>query len=57
MNKDKAGCGCGFGAGFGMVLAALISWDATKSLLWTVIHMFFGWFYVIYSLLNGKAHL
>ena len=55
MDKDKAGCG--FGAGFGMVLAALISWDATKSLLWTIIHMFFGWCYVIYKLFTGKVHL
>jgi len=45
------------GIGFGSVLAALISWSHTTSVVWTFVHMVFGWFYVIYALIVGKAHL
>lgn len=45
------------GVGMGAVLAALISWDATQSLLWTVLHMIGGWVYVIYSLIIHRAHI
>lgn len=45
------------GIGFGSVLAALISWSHATSVVWTFVHMIFGWFYVIYALIVGKAHL
>jgi hypothetical protein len=36
------------GIGFGSALAITISWSLHQSLLWAVIHGFFGWLYVIY---------
>lgn len=36
------------GIGFGTALAITISWTANQSLLWVLVHGFFGWFYVIY---------
>ncbi len=36
------------GIGFGAVLAIVTSWDRNKSILWAILHGFFGWFYVIY---------
>ncbi len=46
----------GYGVGFGVVLAMIISWSHVQSVMWTAIHGIFGWFYVIISLINGKAH-
>jgi len=40
------------GVGFGSALAIVISYTAHKSVLWTIIHGFFSWFYVIYFLLT-----
>lgn len=59
MTEGKSGTSAATGAGVGMgaVLAGLISWDATQSLLWTILHMIEGWFYVIYCLFVHKAHL
>ena len=36
------------GIGFGSALAITISWSLHKSIVWAVIHGFFGWLYVIY---------
>lgn len=36
------------GIGFGKALAIVISWSVNKSILWAMLHGFFGWFYVIY---------
>jgi hypothetical protein len=36
------------GVGFGSALAITISWSLHSSILWAIIHGFFGWFYVIY---------
>lgn len=36
------------GIGFGSALAITISWSLHKSLLWAIVHGFFGWFYVVY---------
>ena len=44
------------GVGMGAVLAALISWEETHSLLWTIFHMIGGWIYVIYSLIIRRVH-
>jgi hypothetical protein len=57
MAKNFGGATVTYGVGFGVVLAMLISFSHTKSVLWTLIHGIFGWFYVIVSLLNGKAVL
>ena len=44
------------GVGMGSLLAGLISWSHTQSLGWTFLHAIFGWIYVIYALIVGKAH-
>ena len=36
------------GIGLGAVIAAVISWSVNHSILWALIHGFFGWFYIIY---------
>lgn len=40
------------GVGFGSALAMVISWSVNKSILWTIIHGIFSWFYVIYYALT-----
>lgn len=45
------------GISIGCVIAGLISWQYTQSVLWTLLHVFEGWFYVIWKLFQGKAHL
>lgn len=39
------------GIGFGTLLAVIISWGINKSVLWAIIHGFFGWGYVLYYLI------
>ncbi len=34
--------------GLGNVIAAVVSWYFNKSILWALVHGFFGWFYLIY---------
>lgn len=36
------------GIGLGTALAIAISWSVNQSILWAIIHGFFGWFYVTY---------
>ena len=40
------------GIGFGAALAMVISWNTHGSVLWTIIHGIFSWFYVIYYVLT-----
>jgi hypothetical protein len=40
------------GIGFGSALAITISWSLHKSLVWAIVHGFFGWFYVAYYALT-----
>ena len=44
------------GIGLGTIIAVIISWTRNKSVLWAIIHAFFGWFYVIYALIVGKKN-
>lgn len=44
------------GVGSGSIIAGLISWEHTQSVLWTLLHVILGWFYVIYSLIVHRAH-
>lgn len=39
------------GIGLGSIVAGIISWSANHSILWLLVHMFFGWFYVVYYLI------
>ena len=36
------------GISLGSAIAVSISWSMYKSVLWAIIHGFFGWLYVIY---------
>lgn len=36
------------GVGFGSALAITISWSLHQSIVWAIIHGFFGWLYVLY---------
>ncbi len=45
------------GVGSGSIIAGLISWGHTQSILWTFLHVLLGWFYVIYSLIIHRVHL
>lgn len=36
----------------GEVMAITISWSLNKSILWMLVHGFFGWFYVFYYALT-----
>ena len=36
------------GLGFGTALAMIISWSINTSIVWAVLHGFFGWLYVFY---------
>lgn len=47
MRKEGAGVGLGLGA----VLAVVLSWSVNHSILWAIIHGWFGWLYVMYYLL------
>jgi len=38
------------------ILAAFISWYFHRSILWGLIHFFFGWLYIIYILLQGRLN-
>jgi hypothetical protein len=40
------------GVSLGSVLAVVISWNLHHSIIWAIIHGFFGWFYVIYYALT-----
>jgi hypothetical protein len=36
--------------GIGSIIAVVISWTVNHSVLWCLIHGFFGWFYIVYYL-------
>jgi len=43
------------GIGLGTLLAVLASWSRNHSILWAIIHSFFGWGYVIFFLITGGS--
>jgi len=45
------------GIGLGSAIAVTVSWSLHKSLVWAIIHGFFGWFYVIYYALTRPGGL
>lgn len=51
--ETSGGCCVIFPVGFGGVLAMILSYTTNHSILWCLLHGFFGWFYVIYYLLGG----
>ncbi|MBK9549886.1 MAG: hypothetical protein IPO52_12465 [Gemmatimonadetes bacterium] len=40
------------GIGMGSALAITISWSLHQSILWAILHGFFGWVYVVYFALT-----
>ena len=40
------------GISLGSAIAVSISWSMYKSVLWAIVHGFFGWFYVIYYVIT-----
>ena len=40
------------GISLGSAIAVSISWSMYKSVLWAIIHGFFGWLYVIYYVIT-----
>jgi hypothetical protein len=40
------------GMGMGGVLAMIISWSVSSSILWALAHGLFGWFYILYFAIN-----
>ena len=40
------------GIGFGSALAIAISWSLHQSVIWAIIHGFFGWLYVLYYVIR-----
>ena len=34
--------------GVGNIIAALLSWERNKSIIWAIIAFFFGWLYCLY---------
>lgn len=43
------------GIGLGSAIAVVASWSRNKSVLWAIIHAFFGWLYVIYYVLTRSS--
>ncbi|MFN4113112.1 MAG: hypothetical protein ACK4GD_04145 [Sphingomonadaceae bacterium] len=45
------------GIGLGSAIAVAISWGLHQSIIWAIIHGFFGWLYVIYYALTRPGGL
>ena len=45
------------GIGLGSAIAVAISWSLHQSILWAIVHGFFGWLYVIYYALTRPGGL
>jgi hypothetical protein len=43
------------GIGLGSAIAVTISWSLHQSIIWAIIHGFFGWFYIIYFALTRDS--
>lgn len=45
------------GIGLGSAIAVTVSWSLHKSIIWAIVHGFFGWLYVIYYALTRPGGL
>lgn len=45
------------GIGLGSAIAVAVSWSLHKSIIWAIVHGFFGWLYVIYYALTRPGGL
>ncbi len=44
------------GISLGAALAAIMSWERNRSILWALLAGFFGWFYVIYFAITRQPN-
>lgn len=49
--KECKGHAC-YGGGVGTAVAAVVSWSVNHSILWALVHAFFGWLYLAYYALG-----
>jgi hypothetical protein len=42
------------GIGIGAVVAGVLSWTVNHSIVWMLIHILCGWFYVVWYVLNYR---
>ena len=47
-NRTWVRTGASTGLGMGSALAITISWSLHQSIVWAIIHGFFGWLYVVW---------
>ena len=52
-NRMKTSDNIHYSTTFGAALAITISYSINESILWAIIHGFFGWLYVIYVGITG----
>ena len=50
--SDPAAVVASGGIGVGSVLAMILSWDRSKSILWAILHAVLSWLYVVYFALT-----
>ncbi|MDR2035747.1 MAG: hypothetical protein LBP91_03630 [Coriobacteriales bacterium] len=52
-NIKRRGCGClGIGSfGLGTIVAVVISWTTYHDVLWTIVHGFLSWAFIIWYLI------
>lgn len=55
--SGAAGTATQAGIGLGSAIAVAISWSLNKSIIWAIVHGFFGWFYVIYHAVTRPGGL
>lgn len=45
------------GIGLGSAIAVAISWSLHQSIIWAIVHGFFGWFYVVWHAVTRPGGL
>ena len=53
--SSKASSAASAGIGLGSAIAVAISWSLHSSIIWAIVHGFFGWFYIIYYALTREG--
>lgn len=51
-NQQRSNSSTGFG--IGAIIAGILSWTTSHSILWTIFHVLCGWLYVIYWVIAYK---
>ena len=53
--SSKASSAASAGIGLGSAIAVAITWSLHSSIIWAIVHGFFGWFYIIYYALTREG--